>query len=179
MIDTIQMLVDHIRTHGPIPTVRVSSAQAIGRAKSYAYWGAVRYEIRLTRDGQPANIALERAGSDRRSARLAKQDADKLAAREGREPCQRIGRLSREDAAIVLIGRADDQIAELMAQVRGMPRWMERAAAGAIHVPYWWMTDDERSEYRQWLHASHIEGCASVVLHGDEDDQATPRRLTP
>lgn len=101
-MSAIKTLVDVIRTHGPIPTVRVSSAQARGAAKRYAYWGAARYEIRLTRDGQPSNVALERASSDRRSLRLAEQDAAKLARRERRIVCQEIGRLSEAAAARVL-----------------------------------------------------------------------------
>lgn len=84
-----------LRPYLPIPTVRVSSAQARGAAKQYAYWGAVRYEIRETADGRAvSNIPLERASSDRRSERLAGQDADGIAGREGRIVWQRIGRLS-------------------------------------------------------------------------------------
>lgn len=98
-MSAINTLVDLIRTHGPIQTVRVSSAQARGAAKRYSYWGVARYEIRLSRDGQPINVALERASSDRRSLRLAEQDAARLARRERRVVCQEIGRLS-EDAAV-------------------------------------------------------------------------------
>jgi len=77
-------LADIIRERGPIPTVRVSSAQARGRAKQYSYWGATRYELRLTRDGRVSNHPLERATSDRRSYRLAYLDALYIAGREGR-----------------------------------------------------------------------------------------------
>lgn len=101
-MSAINTLVDLILTHGPIPTVRVSSAQARGRAKLYSYWGATRYEIRLTRDGQPSNVALERASSDRRSLRLAQRDASEIARRERRVECQEIGRLSEAAAARVL-----------------------------------------------------------------------------
>lgn len=96
------ILADLIRRHGPIPTVRVSSAQARGVAKQYSYWGAVRYELRLTRDGHVANVALERASSDRRSQRLAKADAAALAVREARIVVQQIGALSDIVAAEVL-----------------------------------------------------------------------------
>src|SRR5690349_12917656 len=95
-VDPRKALALRIFTDGPIPTVRVSSAQARGAAKGYAYYGAARYEIRLTkRDGYPANIAQERASSDRRSLRLAKDDADKIAEREGRICAQTIGQLDR------------------------------------------------------------------------------------
>jgi len=77
-------LAAYIRVHGPIGTVRVSTAQAKGLAKRYAYWGAVRYEITLRRDGMPTHVALERASSDRRSYRLAEKDADHIADREDR-----------------------------------------------------------------------------------------------
>lgn len=73
-----------IATHGPIPCVRVSSAQARGAAKKYSYWGAVRYEVRLRLDGVPTYAALGRARSDRRSEALAHRDAEELARSEGR-----------------------------------------------------------------------------------------------
>ena len=63
-----------ILAHGPIKTVRASSAKARGRAKDYAYWGAALYEIRATRDGV-ANVAVRGAFSDRRSFALALDDA--------------------------------------------------------------------------------------------------------
>jgi len=78
-----QVLADYIRQNGPIPTVRVSSAQAKGRAKRYCYWGIVRYEIALAKDGTPKHVALERAASERRSRRLAELDAERLAKEEG------------------------------------------------------------------------------------------------
>lgn len=99
----ISMLAHHIRTHGPIPTCRVSCAQARGAAKKYAYWGAVRYEIRLTKDGAPTNRPLERASSDRRSLRLAEQDCDAICEREGRVVVDRIGRLKEAEAEDVLL----------------------------------------------------------------------------
>lgn len=86
----------------PIKSCRVSSAKARGEAKKYAYWGAVRYQMRLTHDGLVTNVAMEAASSDRRSLRLAKRDAEELCARENRVMCQRIGHLTEEDAAEVL-----------------------------------------------------------------------------
>lgn len=66
-----------VAAQGSIPTVRVSSAQARGRAKRYAYWGAARGEIRAReRDGALTCLSVERARSDRRSQRLAEDDAD-------------------------------------------------------------------------------------------------------
>lgn len=87
-----------LRTHHPVPTVRVSSALC-GSCCPYPYWGAVRYEVRLTADGgAPANIALGRCGRDRRSIAGAKRDAEAT----GRMPCQEIGRLSHAEAAAIL-----------------------------------------------------------------------------
>jgi hypothetical protein len=77
----IQRLTEWIGHHGPIPTVRMSAARAAGA---------------------PANRALESASSDRRSRRLAWDDAVDIASREGRMIVQRIGRLSERDAATVL-----------------------------------------------------------------------------
>jgi hypothetical protein len=68
----------------PIQCVRVSSAQAMGSAKQYSYWGAVRYEIRRNKKGQLTFIAQERASSDRRSYRLAEKDAEEIANSENR-----------------------------------------------------------------------------------------------
>lgn len=73
-----------IRSLGPIPCVRVSSAQASGNAKKYAYWGATRYVIRLRKDGEPTLAACSRASSDRRSYRLAYRDALDIANQENR-----------------------------------------------------------------------------------------------
>jgi hypothetical protein len=101
-ITAIDQLVEYLKVHGPIRTVRVSSAQARGAAKAYSYWGAVRYQLRISRDGRPVNIALERARSDRRSEQLAWEDAQALAEREGRIPCQTIGHLSEDDARDIL-----------------------------------------------------------------------------
>jgi len=91
-----------VRQYGPVPCARVSSAQASGAAKRYPYWGVVRYEIRLRKDGQLSAVACERAASDRRSTRLVEQDRDELCEREGRLAWDGIGPLSETDAAYVL-----------------------------------------------------------------------------
>jgi len=99
----ILRLIALLRRHGPIPAVRVSAAQARGAAAKYPYWGAVRYVIRLRADGMPMLVACERAGSDRRSLRLARADADALAQREGRVRVDaRPGGLSSRSCARVL-----------------------------------------------------------------------------
>lgn len=68
-----------IDTMGGIPTVRVSSAQS---ATKYPYWGASRGIARRTSRGHVAIVQVERASSDRRSERLAVDDALKIAASE-------------------------------------------------------------------------------------------------
>lgn len=94
------LLAHHIRQHGPIRTARVSSAHS---STQYSYWGAVRYQIRLTADGSPTNCALERASSDRRSQRLVERDCDNLCESEDRIRCQTIGRLSESECGCVLL----------------------------------------------------------------------------
>jgi hypothetical protein len=86
-----------ICSHGPIPAVRVSSAQAHGAAKQYSYWGAVRYEIALRADGRVTARPMGRAGSDRRSPRLARSDAEDMAARIGAVIIGSIGALCADD----------------------------------------------------------------------------------
>ena len=98
----VERLTAHIREHGPIGTVRVSSAKARGWAKRYSYWGAVRYEIRLTRDGVPSAYSAGRARSDHRSESLAHEDAARLAEREGRLAGQWRGRLTEAECEDVL-----------------------------------------------------------------------------
>lgn len=93
----------YIIKNGPIKSIRVSSAQAKGAAKKFNYWGAVRYEICLTKNGNISNIAIERASSDRRSEQLAWQDAEKIASAEGRIFCQTIGKLSDLEIKNILI----------------------------------------------------------------------------
>ena len=80
----VEALKSLIQSEGPIGCVRVSSAQARGAAKKYAYWGAARYEIRVNSRGGLSYYPLERASSDRRSERLAERDADEIAAKETR-----------------------------------------------------------------------------------------------
>jgi len=79
-----ERLAEYVHAHGPIRAVRVSSAQARGAAKAYAYWGAVRYRIALNQRGQPSLRPEERASSDRRSIAGAERDAAKIAEREDR-----------------------------------------------------------------------------------------------
>ena len=59
----------------PIKCVRVSSAKAKGKASKYPYWGTAIYEIRPDKKGFITSIAVQGASSDRRSYRLALQDA--------------------------------------------------------------------------------------------------------
>jgi len=95
----------HLIDHGPISIYRVSSAQAAGTAKAYPYWGAVRYLVRPGEDGYPVAVAADGpARSDRRSLRLAEQDARERAAGEGAiyAPWIRRGRLSPREAARLL-----------------------------------------------------------------------------
>lgn len=86
----------------PIRAVRVSRAKARGKAARYAYWGCARYVVRLGCKGWPISVAVQAADSDRRSLRLAEEDAEVLAEREGRIRCQAIGRLSESEAAVVV-----------------------------------------------------------------------------
>ncbi len=97
----IDELIKILRERGPIQTVRVSSAQAKGRAKQYTYWGVVPYELTLTKHGRPHHRALGRASSERRSLRLAFQDGQRLARQTGRVFVGRLhsGRLSNMDCS--------------------------------------------------------------------------------
>ena len=128
----------------------MSSAQSGTR---YNYWGAVRYELRLTRDGRVANIAQERASSDRRSRRLAERDAEEIAEREGRIELQTIGTVGPSTAASVVDelischpqARAIlDQKTCALANLRATPHWLDRAAAGVLSVGRPWLSDAER-----------------------------------
>lgn len=101
--DLASAVVGVIRSCGPLRAVRVSSAQARGAAKRYAYWGAVRYAIKLSADGQRLICAaLERASSDRRSLRLAESDAEALAESEGRVETQHLGGMTPRSVAALL-----------------------------------------------------------------------------
>ena len=96
-------VVGAIRECGPLRAVRVSSAQVRGRAKKYSYWGAVRYAIGLSADGKRLQcMALERASSDRRSLRLAEDDAYELSFREGRVFTSHIGGILPDSVARLL-----------------------------------------------------------------------------
>lgn len=72
MDNATQRLAAFIRANGPISTIRISAAKQ--NACKWSYWDAVRYQIRLTRGGEPANIALEAASRSRRSAAGAEPD---------------------------------------------------------------------------------------------------------
>lgn len=110
------LLADLIIQRGPIKTARVSSAQARGNAKRYAYWGAVRYELRLVGPKRlPANVAIERAASDRRSMRLAARDAAALASAEGRLLVEQIGTLSLDACRAVLAQLGESGAADVVA----------------------------------------------------------------
>jgi hypothetical protein len=100
-ITAIAQVYQYIRAHGPIETTRVSSAQAHGRAKQYAYWGVATYQIRLNSAGMPTHAMREGARSDRRSERLAHLDAIDYARRTGRTHVQwlAIGQISERNAA--------------------------------------------------------------------------------
>lgn len=88
-----------------LKAVRVSSAKARGHAKNYAYWGAARYRIQWSdRRKWPCAVPVSGAGSDRRSLRLAYQDALELAARERRFLVSSIGALSQDE--VIRLARA-------------------------------------------------------------------------
>lgn len=103
MTEMTAMLAEHIRKHGPVKAVRVSSACASGRAKQYAYWGVARYEIRLTNNGMPASFCTSRAPSARRSKRLAQEDARLISDMERRVIISRIGTLDEYECENVLV----------------------------------------------------------------------------
>ena len=116
---SLELLVTYLQAAGSIRTARVSSAQARGNAKNYAYWGAVRYEVRLDCDGRPVNMPLERASSGRRSYRLAEADCKRLCEEEYRTRLDRIGVLCEEDADElidgILFGSDDDPSCDWLA----------------------------------------------------------------
>jgi hypothetical protein len=117
----------HVR---PIPSVRVS----VARRRSY--WGVVRYEIRLDRNGRPINWPLGAADGERRQVHLADKDAEALAERERRVVCQTIGALNEHDARSVLRqwSRLYPKKAATRAaatQLRSIPRWTDRCLVGS------------------------------------------------
>jgi hypothetical protein len=98
---TKERLADYIRNHGSVKTVRVSSVQGPGK---YPYWRAKRYQIELSRDGVPSHRP---GGHDdttiRTSYRLAHQEAEEIAAQEGRILVEwRIGPLDESQCEYVL-----------------------------------------------------------------------------
>lgn len=104
----VELLLRDGRFGSAIKCVRVSSAQARGRAKQYAYWGVARYEVRLGAGGTLVATCVRRASSDRRSYRLAQNDALK----SGLPMITSIGRLRKQDATTIIawaIGRLDEQ----------------------------------------------------------------------
>ena len=127
----VSLLAHHIRTHGPIPTARVSSAQSGTR---YAYWGVVRYEIRLRRDGAPTNAPLGRASSDRRSRRLAERDLDELCEAEGRVVCEGIGQIPEESAESWLAGCGYDAAIQRHHSRRSSPRPLTLSERLTVHL---------------------------------------------
>lgn len=83
-----------------IPCVRVSSAKARGRAAKYAYWGVAKYRLRRAADGDGVVCAATgRAKSDRRSERLAWQDARDIARTTACTQSQHIGRVRSQRVA--------------------------------------------------------------------------------
>lgn len=102
MEKNLEKLAAVVRQFGVVGSARVSSAQARGNAKKYSYWGAVRYEIRLSKDGRVINMATERASSDRRSEAKADEDLEELMEREDRVRCQIIGGLTEDVAGDVI-----------------------------------------------------------------------------
>lgn len=106
----LDTLAAHIRTNGPIAAVRASSARSVlcPNGHSSNYWGAVRYTIRLRRDGVVTATADERASSDRTVRHLADRDADDIGRREGRVRIYgNPGRLTEAEAGSVLAQLAE------------------------------------------------------------------------
>lgn len=96
-----------ILSHTSIPAIRVSSAQARGKAKNYAYWGTAEYALCLSRAGLPQARVVSGASSDRRSQDLAWKDAHRRAGEVHGVLCQAIGALSDVDAHSALIQLAN------------------------------------------------------------------------
>jgi hypothetical protein len=95
---SLEEALEILRRVGPLRAVRVSSAQARGYAKQFAYWGAVRYRVQWSaKHNWPVAVPVERASSDRRARHLAEQDAYELADRENRFILRSIGKLTPEE----------------------------------------------------------------------------------
>lgn len=67
-----------------VPCLRLSAAQARGRAKRWAYWGISPYVLRLSAKGLPALYPEGRAASDFRSHKKAAEAAAVEAVRDRR-----------------------------------------------------------------------------------------------
>lgn len=110
---------------GPVQLVRVSSAQARGRAKSYSYFGCARYEVAIGARGTLTCRPLSRASSERRSYDLAVRDAERIEEETGAIACaargtgaglpECLGAAPADLARMILAGRAQDEIASLLA----------------------------------------------------------------
>ncbi len=110
------------RECGALRAVRVSSAQAKGAAKQYAYWGAVRYAVRLSADGQRLVVAaLERASSDRRTEAGAERDAEALADSEDRIETSWIGGVTANQI-VVALGLAEASELRAVAAIEAFAR---------------------------------------------------------
>ena len=112
----ITRLTTYVRRHGPIAAVRVSSAKARGAAKAYSYWGAARYEIRISTRGVLISVATERATSDRRSFAGAERDAELIAIAEHRVEVQAIGEIRESEAHVIMrqLGQTESAILNAM-----------------------------------------------------------------
>jgi hypothetical protein len=101
-ITAICQLYQYIKEHGPLGVVRVSSAKARGKAKNYPYWGTAIYSIRVDREGHLTCAVESGASSDRRSLRLAEEDAEDLANSKGFFRCDYIGRIKEPMACQII-----------------------------------------------------------------------------
>jgi hypothetical protein len=129
--EPIEQLAQHVRIYGAIPTVRVSST----RSRTRTYWSATRYEIVLRpRDGWPIARALESAEKDRRSRRMAEEDARVLASRTGRMVCQAAGPVDAATAEAVLQWIACQTWPTPHQDIRSRVTLDDAASAGYCHA---------------------------------------------
>lgn len=97
---SVDPLYHYLISGNEIKAFRVSSAQARGKAKMYAYWGVAEYSIVWSdKHAFPVSRALSRAPSSRRVRHLAESDADELAESSGGVVISSIGVLGFGDAA--------------------------------------------------------------------------------
>jgi len=115
-MSSLKTLKEIIVTCGPIPTVRMSVAKARGFAKQFKYFGATRYQLRLSVDGKLINMPLERARSEHRTERACSRRLQALSETERRIPLQTLGELDEADAEYVLI------------QIASHPDWFPKIA---------------------------------------------------